>query len=82
MSEHIRNIVKQVLEEIYQSTDDDTFVDKNGNKLITNKLVKKDNQKGQIKGITADSKVKVLWFEPTDIKGKTSPESPQELEVY
>jgi hypothetical protein len=80
--DNIRNIIRTVVEEIYQPKESDNFTDKKGQRIVTGKLVKKDDNRGRIEGVTIDLKVKVLWFLPEEMKGKITAEDPKAIEIY
>ena len=73
--------IKSVVTEIFQA-DRSNLVDKKGQKIITNKLVRLENKRGQIKGVTVEAKVKVTWFFPEEIAGTSTAEDPKSLESY
>ena len=78
----IDNTIKSVVTEIFHPTDHTNLVDKNGQKIITNKLVRLEDKRGQIKGVTVEAKVKVTWFFPHEIAGTSTAEDPKSLVIY
>lgn len=78
----LKNLIEATVSEIFTPKESSDFVDKNNKPIVMDKLVKSGEQRGQIKGVTINKKVKVLWFFPADIEGKNTAEDPKTLEIY
>ena len=85
MSINLKQAIRNVLKELYAPSEKDFFVDKNGKRIVTGKFVKKgknNEERGQINRVTPDLKVKVTWFLPKEIKGKSTFENPTDIAIY